>query len=137
MADEHGEQRTIALDAAKGNLRQSVEGKTLLPVAMQYCGGMVGVFVAAELAQVVPQVVPQVAPVVDPRSIAELLIQAVGAVVMLVGVTALTRQLIYKQFGRENYAATDFRKGMLRGALWLVFGVGIIAVAILLSPRLR
>lgn len=103
---------------------------------MQYCGDMFGAVINAVLAQMLPPVAP-VAPEVDPRSTVELLIQAVGAVVMLVGVTAFTRQLIYKQFGRETYSATDFRKGMLRGALWLVLGVGIIAVAILLSPRLR
>ncbi len=90
----------------------------------------------AVVAQVLPPVAP-VVPVVDPRSTVELLIQAAGAVVMLVGLTALTRQIIYKQFGRENYPATEFRKGMLRGALWLVLGVGIIVAAILLSPRLR
>ena len=103
---------------------------------MQYCRDMVGAVFNALFAQVMPPVAP-VAPVVDPRSTVELLIQAVGAVVMLVGVTAFTRQLIYKQFGRQTYAAADFRKGMFRGALWLALGVGIIAGAILLGPRLR
>jgi amino acid permease len=88
------------------------------------------------LAQVIPSVAP-VAPVDDPRSTVELLIQAVGAVVMLVGLTIITRQIIYKQFGRETYAAAEFRKGMLRGALWLMLGIGIMAAAIVLSPRLR
>ncbi len=100
---------------------------------MQYCGDMFG----AALNAVLAQVLPPVAPVVDPRSLLELLIQAVGAVAMLVGVTVLTKQIIYKQFGGENYAAAEFRKGMLRGALWLLLGLAIMAVAIVLSPRLR
>ena len=102
---------------------------------MQYCVAMLGVIVAV-LAQVLPPVAP-VAPVVDPRSTVELLIQAVGAVAMLVGVTVLTRQIIYKQFGRENYAAAEFRKGILKGVLWVLIGLGIVAAAIVFSPRLR
>lgn len=91
----------------------------------------------AVLNQAIPPGGPVVAPLVDPRSTVELLIQAVGAVAMLVGVTVITRQILYKQFGRETYATAEFRKGMLRGSLWLVLGIAIMAAAIMLSPRLR
>jgi hypothetical protein len=97
---------------------------------------MLAIEIYPTLAQAIPSVAP-VVPVVDPRSTVELLIQAAGAVVMLVGLTMITRQIIYKQFGRETYAAAEFRKGMLKGALWLMLGSGIIAAAIILSPRLR
>ena len=94
----------------------------------------------SEICTVLAQAIPlasTVAPVEDPRSTVELLIQAVSAVVMLVGLTIITRQMIYKQFGRDTYTAAEFRKGMLKGAMWLVLGIGIMAAAIVLSPRLR
>ena len=93
--------------------------------------------ITAVLARGIPPVTPSVVPVVDPRSTVELLIQAVGAIGFVVGGAIVTMQLISKQFGGENYAAADFRKGMINGVLWMLLGGAVIAVAIVLSPQLR
>lgn len=92
-----------------------------------------------QVAQTVGSAVaPAAAPVAeDPRSALELAIQAVGAVVIIVGATVIMRQLIYKQFGGGNYPVADFRKGMLKGFAWFAAGTAIIATSMIFAARLR
>jgi phosphate/sulfate permease len=72
----------------------------------------------------------------DPRSTPELLIQVVGAVVMIVGMTTVVRQIIYKTFG-SDYSNQEFRRGMLKGFAVSITGLAIIIGATLLLAKYR
>jgi hypothetical protein len=91
-----------------------------------------------QVAQTVGSAVaPAAAPVAeDPRGALELLIQAVGAVGVVIGGAVILRQLIYKQFG-DDYPVADFRKGMLKGGAWFVLGTAIIVVSLIFGSHLR
>ena len=82
-------------------------------------------------------VAPAAAPVAeDPRGVLELVIQAVGAVGIVIGGTVILRQLIYKQFG-DDYPVAEFRKGMLKGSGWFALGIAVIVASVVFSSHLR
>jgi hypothetical protein len=76
------------------------------------------------------------AEVADPRSVWELLVQLVGAIALIYGGSIAVRFLIYKQFG-DDYPISDFRRGMLRGALWFLGGLALIIAAMVVGARYR
>jgi hypothetical protein len=77
---------------------------------------------------------PAAAP--DPRSTVELLVQLFGAVIMIVGMTIIVRQIIYRQFG-TGYPNDAFRKGMYKGFGLSLLGVAVIIASTILLTKFR